>query len=89
MNAVVKGNTLMILDGRKREIFSVVNRGGGRYRILPPKGKGLRFSGDVVDASGWMSYKPGSNINISTLDKIAMEVCDPEDLGGTQVTANR
>ena len=61
MNAVAKGKTLVILDSRSREIFSVVNRGGGRYRILPPKGKGLRFSGEVVKASGWMSYKPGTS----------------------------
>ena len=81
MNAVTKGKTLVILDDRSREIFSLVNRGGGRYRILPPKGKGLRFSGDVVNARGCMSYEPGTSIAISTLDKIAVEVCAPEDLG--------
>lgn len=89
MNAVTKGKTLVILDDGSREIFSLVNRGGGRYRIIPPKGKGLQFSGDVVNASGWMSYKPGTSIGISTLNKIAVEVCVPEDLDGLQVTANQ
>ena len=87
MRAVIKGKTCIIQDGRGQVIVSVVKKGAGGYRIVPPKGKGLEFEGCVVGSTGWMSYSPGDNMGISTLDGVAVEVRDPENFSYTSVTA--